>query len=228
MENNNLKESVGQNEETVCGPGCDCSKPPANNKMRITVGLIIVLIAAGIFAYKIIKPKPSQEPPETYAGIADGNNTNITPPAAEQPNIPSVKEPKTQKKTYIGEYLDAFSSLNTVAADQDAVFILIPANEKETVSRETETAIQGTQRALKTNGVNTGVYTLRTSAPEYQSIKQQVSPPAILIACKGRGMNAVPVDGITETKLLQTYVGVSQAGGCGAGSTCGPSNQGCK
>ena len=74
MENKNLNESVDQNVESVCGPECNCSKPPANNKMKITVGLVIVLVAIGIFAYKLTKSTPISKTavsPNTYAAATD-------------------------------------------------------------------------------------------------------------------------------------------------------------
>lgn len=224
-----ITKSGTQDSEAVCGPECNCSKPPANNKMKITVGLVIVLVAVGIFVYKLIKPTPISKTvsTSTYAAVTDETNTNITSPSVEQPKVPVVKASQTPKKMYIGEYLDSISSLNTVAVDLDAVFILVPRKEKESVKKETETAMLGAQSTLKTKGISVGLYTLRTAAPEYQAIIQQFSPPAIVVACKGRGMNAVPGD-VTETELLQAFVAVSQAGGCGAGSTCGPGNQSCK
>ena len=224
-------KSETQDSEAVCGPECNCSKPPANNKMKITVGLVIVLVAIGIFAYKLTKSTPISKTavsPNTYAAATDETTTKIASPPAEQPNVPIVQSNQTPKKMYyVGEYLESINSLNTVAVDQDAVFILVPAKEKESVKKETETAMLGTQRTLKTSNVKVGLYTLRTSASDYASISSQIKPPAILVACKGRGMNAVQVEDITETKLLQAFLAVSQAGGCGTGSTCGPGNSGC-
>lgn len=217
-------ESSGQStEKSCCGPGCNCSKPSSGNKIKIAAGLIIALIAIGIFAFKLIKIKVVPDSGSAYTAATDENNTNTTPPSAEEPNAPSAAPNQVSKKVMVGEYLESLNSLNTVAVNQDAVFILIPVKDKGTVKQETETAMAGAQRTLKSKGVNVGLYTLRTSAEDYQKISSQISIPAILVACKGRGMNAVPGRDVTETKLLQAFVAVSQAGGC-----CGASGSGCK
>ena len=150
----------------------------------------------------------------------------------EKQNIPVAPAPavavkQASNKQYVGEYLDSFSALNTVAIKQDAVFILIQLKDNEPVKNEVITAMEGVQRTLKTKNINTGLYTLRTSAPEYKAISQQAKPPAIVIACKGRGMLAVPGDA-NEEKLVQAFVAASQAGGGCRPSGCGPSSSGCK
>ena len=81
------------------------------------------------------------------------------------------------------------------------------------------------QRALKSNKITLGLYTLPNSSPDYSGISAQVQVPAILVACKGKGMAAVSGD-VTEQKLLQAFVASSSAGGCGP-SGCGPSSGGC-
>ena len=206
----------------VCSPGCNCSKPSSGSKTKIIAGSIIALIAAGIFTYKILKAQPPQETAAAY--------TNTQSPAVNQQKIPATlsnQNPKIKKqKNAVGEYLDSFIALNTIAINRDAVFILIPGKENEPVNKETETAMIGAQNTLKNKNVNIGLYTLLTNAPEYQNIIRQVSPPAIIVMCKGRGMNIVPGNNVTETTLLQAYVAGSSAKSCGP--SCGPSQSGCQ
>ena len=203
-----VEEPGKQNSESVCGPDCNCSEPASGNKTKIAVGLVILLFAVSIFAFKLTNNKPVPESAGTYAAATDKSNPDTMSPAVEKTGTSG----QTSKKTYVGEYLDSMNSLNTVAVNQDAVFILVPGKEKGPVKKETETAMLGAQRALKTNNIKAGLYTLRTSAPDYAGISAQITPPAIIVACKGRGMNAVPGD-VTETKLVQAFVAVSQAGG---------------
>ena len=129
-----------------------------------------------------------------------------------------------QEKVRIGPSLASLSFLNKVAVDQDAVFVFVPAQGDETVSKATMDAIASAQQKLKSSNVRIGLYTLLPIAPEYAGIASQMTVPGILVMSKGKGMGAVS-GGITETKLLQAYVASSQAGGCGP-SGCGPS--GCK
>jgi len=90
MKNNDLKESVSQNTENVCGPGCDCHAPSSDNKMKIIVGLVIALVAVGIFIYKIFKTQPTQEITSTYTSAFNQNNINTVSPSTEQPKMSKV------------------------------------------------------------------------------------------------------------------------------------------
>jgi hypothetical protein len=115
----------------------------------------------------------------------------------------------------VGELLDSLASLNKVAVNQDAVFVFVPANGNETISKKTINAIASAEQKLKSSGIRIGLYTLRFSSPsiEYANITAQLTPPGMLVMSKGRGMGAVSGE-ITEEKLLQAYVASSRAGGC--------------
>lgn len=208
-------ESSGKGKETgCCDPECDCHKPKSGGKIRIIAGILILVLAVSLFAYKLAKPGPGAKNTDS----ADYPAVNTAPETVSDP-LKQQKEADAQSarltgKTQVGEYLDSFASLNTVAVNQDAVLVLVRGKENESIEKGIETAMLGAQNTLKTKGVNAGVYTLRTSAPEYKDIIRQISPPSIVVACKGRGMNAIPGSGVNETKLLQAFVAVSQAGGC--------------
>jgi hypothetical protein len=120
----------------------------------------------------------------------------------------------------IGKYLESLAELNKVAMDQDAVFIFIPTNKDEPASEATRAAVLSAHKTLGSKNIKVGLYTLKTTSPQYASLAPQVQAPAILVACKGRGMGAVNGE-VTETKLLQVYVASSRAGGCGP-SGCAP------
>lgn len=212
-------------ESEVCGPGCNCSTSPTGSKAKIVVGLIVLLIAVSILAYKMIHPRPvvANVPTSGYAIGIDQQNSESS--AEENRTSEDAPVSAVTEKVCIGDYIDSFGALNKVAVNQDAVFILIPAKKDEIIKTETDKAMLAAQRTLKTNGIDIGLYTLENSAADHSSIAKQVTLPAILVACKGRGMAVVSGD-VTETKLLQAFTASSSAGGCGP-SGCGPSNAGC-
>jgi hypothetical protein len=200
-----------------CGPGCDCGKPSGNKKAKVAICLIVVLAVCGIFVYKATSAK--QNAPAV-------TETTFAAPILNQATgqEPAVKAVEDTKK--VGELLDSLSSLNKVAANQDTVFVFVPANENETISKETIAAIASAEQKLKSKGVLIGLYTLQPSSPEYANLAAQLTLPGMLIMSKGRGMGAVS-GGITEEKILQAYVASSRAGGCGPSSSCSPSTPGC-
>jgi hypothetical protein len=189
----------------VCGPGCGCGKPSGNKKAKAVFCLIVLLAICGIFVYKAKSAK--QNTPaitETAFAVPLVNQVNGQEPAAK-----SVEDKKK-----VGEFIDSLASLNKLAVNQDAVFVFIPANENETISKETINAIASAEQKLKSNDIRIGLYTLRFSpSKEYASIAAQLTLPGMLVISKGRGMVAISGE-ITETKMLQAYVASSRAGGC--------------
>jgi hypothetical protein len=124
---------------------------------------------------------------------------------------PVLAAKKTQQRRYVHE----------VVQEHADVVAIVPwmADDK------TNTAVLAAQRTLKSSKITLGLYTLPTRSPDYPAISAQVQAPAILVACKGKGMAAVSGD-VTEAKLLQAFVATSRAGGCGP-SGCGPSGGAC-
>jgi hypothetical protein len=204
-----------------CGPGCNCGKPSGNKKAKMVICLIVLLAVCGIFVYKATSARHTTQ---------DNTKTSFAAPILNQAigQEPAVKS--VEDKRNVGELLDSLASLNKVAINQDAVFVFIPANGNETISKETLNAIASAEQKLKSSGVNIGLYTLQFSmSKEYASIASQLTLPGILVMSKGRGMGTVSGE-ITETKLLQAYVASSRASSCcpsGGGSAgCSPSAPG--
>ncbi|MFH1369748.1 MAG: hypothetical protein ABII09_00430 [Planctomycetota bacterium] len=196
-----------------CGPGCDCGKPSGNKKAKAVICLIVLLAICGIFVYKAKSAKQM---------IQDNTKTAFAAPILNQATgqEPAVKSVEDRKK--VGEFIDSLALLNKVAINQDAVFVFVPANENETISKETLNAIASAEQKLKSSGIRIGLYTLQFSpSKEYADITAQLTLPGVLVMSKGRGMGAVSGE-ITETKLLQAYVASSRAGGCCSSGGSGP------
>jgi hypothetical protein len=217
-----------QDETAVCGPGCACGTPSGSGRLKIMVSLIVLLAVAGIFIYKAVAAKDNaagNTAAKDGAAFAFAEPAPSTVPGAESQPSATATPDAAKAGQKVGEYLESLSDLNKVAVSQDAVFVFIPAPKNDLADDKTNDAMLAVQRTLKSSKITLGLYTLPTRSPDYSGISAQVQAPAILVACKGKGMAAVSGD-VTEAKLLQAFVAVSSAGGCGP-SGCGPSSGGC-
>ena len=203
-----------------CRPGCNCGLPSSGRRVKGAICLVVLLAVAGIIAYKAFSGR-QQDGSNAVAGCEEGfitaaaaQNAALEKELPAQDRVePNEATPLASDDTRIGEYLESLSELNKVALDQDAVFIFVPAKKDEVASGTTKTAVLSAQKKLDSNNIKAGLYTLRAASPDYSEISSQVQLPAVLVACKGRGMSAVSGE-VTETKLLQTFMAASQAGGC--------------
>ena len=227
-----------QKTSVPCGAGCSCAKPVENRRAKITVSIVVLLAVAGLVGYKLLGAKQTvaQPGPEIFTAAPGGTvaaDTALPEKAvpAEQVKVQSTAEkpknaaPKEAKTVKVGEYLATLGDLNKVAIDKDAVFIVIPVKDDESVAKTIADAISASKNAIESKGMKIGVYTLSSESPEYPKIAPQLTLPGLIVMSKGRGMAGVEGD-ITEDKILQAYVASSRAGGCGP-SGCGPATPGC-
>ena len=143
-----------------CGPGCDCGKPAGHTKAKAVVCLIVLVAVGGIFAYKANSANPDA-PVNTEtafaAPIANGvgeqqQNTPVqtvegqeAKPAVDKPE-PAVNTVEAKKR--VGDILDSLAALNTVAVNQDAVFVYLPTKGSDLVNTETTNAITSAQTKI--------------------------------------------------------------------------------
>ncbi len=119
-----------------------------------------------------------------------------------------------------GKPLDSLASLNKAAAETDAVFVLLAADDQQNIQPITK-EIEAAAKKLQSNGIRVSAFTLKKGAPNYAQLAKQLSVPCVLAMVKGRGLSGVSGE-ITETKLVQAFVMASRpASGCGP-SGCGP------
>ena len=207
-------------EPASCGPGCDCGSPSGSGRAKLAISLVVLLAVAGIIAYKAFSGG-RQDASNAVAGREEGftiaaaaqNATLEKESSAQDRGEPDKAAPSVKGDTRIGKYLESLSELNKLALDQDAVFIFVPGKKDEVASDTTRTAVLSAQKTLNSKGIRVGLYTLQTTSPDFSAMSSQFQVPAILVACKGRGMGAVSGE-VTETKLLQAFIASSRAGGC--------------
>ena len=123
-----------------------------------------------------------------------------------------------------GAALDSLASLNKVAADKDAVFILLPGEDRkgaEAASREIEAAIE----KIRSSGTSAAAFTLEEGASDRALLVERFSITSFpCVFALGKGCGAAAVSGeITEAKLLRAFVLASRPRSP-CGTPCGPSS----
>lgn len=252
MAENDNSDKAGQENpddaQSCCSTssgGGDCCSPDSGSSgksWKLLVFLIIV-VAAGIVSALSIMNKSNSTTDQTQQLFAtiQPEVSSVTPlsPNVETPDKskagtdnpttakPTIKGPVSGvlEPTLWGKPLISLASLNQIAADTDAVFILLAAEDKQQMQPVTS-EIEAAARKIQSNGTRITAFTLEKSAPNYAQLAKQFPIPCVLAMVKGRGMSGVTGE-INEAKLLQAFVAASiPTSGCcpsGAGpSDCGP------
>ena len=232
MVENHNSDRTGQ--ETVddsqkCRPSASgdntcCSSASGSYSKRKLVVFAIILVAAGIIlARSLIKESNtvSDDTQQVFATISQEKNNETSPQINAVTNVETSD--KTEPTLWRPE-LDSLASLNKAAADTDAVFVFLTAEDQQgnqTIIREIETVA----KKIQSSGSRVSAFRLKETAPEYAQLAKQFSVPSVLAMVKGRGMSAVSgISEITEAKLIQAFVTASRPSGCGPSSSCSPSS----
>ena len=115
------------------------------------------------------------------------------------------------------------ASLNKIATDADAVFILLAADD-QVDNQAAIKQIEAAAKKVQAGGIRISAFRLKQGAPNYANFTKQLSVPCVIAIVKGGGLSGVPADQITETKLVQAFVTASRpSSGCcppGSGASC--------
>jgi len=225
-----------------CGTGCACHSCGPTGRARWVISAIVLLVAGVLVMRAMTKTDAVSARPETStfaspvaasatAPVAPSDTTLVVAPeatpAAPAQGVPTVSPTvvtapaEASAETMIG----AFDELNTVATQSDAVFIYLLGKEEISGNAAATKAMQAAARTIEAKGSKCAIFTLKAGSPDYAKLASQVTRPGVLAMVKGKGMNAVSGE-ITETKLVQSYVAASSAGGCDSGG-CAPGTPGC-
>ncbi len=248
---NDKKEQAGsQQSESDLQPCCDggSCRPSGSDgggkNWKIAVFILIVLAAGVVLARSLIRKSDSatEQGQGTFAAIApDVTGDTLLPQNADattqDPTVPKgdtetpavanakAKEdvPEKASPTLWGPELDSLALLDKAAANSDAVFILLAADDQESNQAATK-QIEAAAKTIQSNGVRISAFRLKQGAPNYANFSKQLSTPCVLAMVKGGGVSGVSADQIAETKLVQAFVTASRpsAGCCppGSGATC--------
>lgn len=207
----NEQNDMLERETGSCGPGCSCGTSASNARARLIAGSVVLLIAGVLVVRAMVKDNGVQAAPAS-TGFA-------TLPAPEQPPASNAgaKPPVADAVTEIA----ALSELNAVAEGTFGVFVFLPGKD-ESAAKAPVAQMRSAARTIEPQlgGGKIGIFTLKAGSPDHEQIALQIDVPGVLALVRGAGMSAASGD-ITETKLVQSFVAASGAGGCGSGG-CGP------
>ncbi len=224
-DNNDLtngQENAGDAQACCDGDSCCPSGPDGSGKGWKMVVFLLIIVAAGLVLARSLLNKSNSDGDQSqqvFASILPDNEPDTSAPLMDNRKNQdvSVKAAPTLWKAD----LNSLASLNTLAAESDAVFVLLAARDKlndQAITKEIESAAQ----KIMANGKKVSAFRLKESAADYAQLSRQVSIPSVIAMVKGRGMRAVSGE-ITELKLVQAFVAASKSSSCGpSGSGCGP------
>ena len=229
-----------------CGTSCECkTEKRLSNRTKAIISLVIILAAGAVLTRTIVLktntsandnnqafvtalPQEKEKDASAVDIFKDKNNTtgsNETSPVTTTSKSDKAKSktselPATERSVW-KEPLNSLSSLNTVAANNDAVIVLVSERGMQKTDPEV-TVIDAAAKTITSRGVNIAAFSLMKEAPEFSDLSKQLSGSGVLVMVKGRGMGGVPSTELTEEKIIQAYVTASQPrSGCGP-SSCGP------
>ncbi len=217
----NLDNSQASCSSTSGSSGCCSPDSDSGGKTWKLLIFVVVLAAAGIvLARSFVKQSNSttDQTPQAFAAI----------PTQENATAKEATSDGTELALW-GPELDSLASLNEVALEIDAVFILV-SGENQQGTQDIISEIEAATKKVRARGNRISAFSLKKDATDYEELAKQFSVPSVVAMVKGCGLNAVSGE-ITEEKLLQAYVTASRApSGCcspGAGPAgCGPSGCG--
>ena len=228
----NQEQTNGQDQENVqpcCEGGSCCPSGSSKGSQRgkMIAFMLIVVAAGAVLANSLVRKSQAvaDQSQTAFAAIETDNTdekvapTTMETTAAAEPKKMDSDTQKTAPSLWKTE-LASLSSLNQVAADVDAVFVLLGSSSDRN-SKGTAGEMKAALTKIQATGKRVSTFWLKDSSPEYASFSQQVTLPCVFAMVKGGGMSAVS-DEISETKLVQAFVTASRpASGCGP-SGCGP------
>ena len=196
-----------EKNECSCSPGeCDCGKPAGQKIPKKIICLAVFLAVVGIVAFRIINTGSNSNDVATVFGFGQ---TAF--------NTTSSKGNAFSAKQNLGEYLGSLADLNTVAMDNDTVFVYIPASGNVLIDDATKNTVIKFQQDLKNNNIAAGLYTLWHDSLEYSNIAKQVELPIFFIASKGASAVTIPAKNVDEYALYQAFQAC-----CDTSSNCCP------
>jgi hypothetical protein len=241
------QENAPAGEPCCAGGSCCPSGSDGGGKNWKIVVFILVVIAAGAVlarslmsksdsisdeaqqAFAVIQPESPSPPNPAVTSDAPAESEIAIEEASVAIEAPSVTKdtaeaqaPDEPESTLSFKPLDSLASLNKVAADTDAVFVLLGAEDQldmEPIASQVEAAA----KKIQAGGMRVSAFTLKKDSPNYAQLAKQFSIPCAVAMVKGRGISAVSGE-ITETKLIQAFVTASKSGSscCPGGRTCAP------
>ena len=208
-----MGNKVTKKTEPSCCEQKDCCQPPADSKQslskkqwwKIGVFSLGVCLIIGAASYSLI--------------TRHLNASNAPLDSSTVPQIIPGSCASALLSLNISDLAWA-QELSSIFADHDFVFVVLPENNTDLAGTLTNRISDATAK-IEANGKRVGTFTLNSGDPEFSTTMQRLSLgqlPAVL-ALSNTGNGAIITGDITEGKLLQTYLTISQPV-CAPGSGC--------
>ena len=229
--------SSAPTHESRTSSGCvpDCCGPAGGttDRKKMVVFLLVLGAAGAVLAHALINksdrtPNVAQAPSATGEGA---QGPDVRPPGATPAEAGG---PGTETPIAGVPAVASIESLNKVAPDKEAVFILLPGKDRDR-ARAASKQITSTVKKIQSRGRRVAVFTLDESVSDHSALVKRhamQSFPCVVAMGKGGASKVIRPDDITEATLLRAFVVASQAlsscgspgsgaSGCGA-SGCDP------
>ncbi|MHC4423084.1 MAG: hypothetical protein ACYSWR_00225 [Planctomycetota bacterium] len=185
---------------------------------KTLVFVVVILLAGGVAAHSLLT-RGGETASLNVTGLPE-TTCSYTKGGAES------EQPSKAVKVLCGVTVDSLMSLERLAADKNAVFILLAGGNEE-ADRSTSAEVEAVVDKLSAKGKNVAAFTLQNNTDGYDQLVKRFSVqslPCVIVA--GRGCGAAAVSGeITKENLLGAFVKASlPASSCGprVGSPCCP------
>jgi hypothetical protein len=206
------------NVSSCCAPGTASWK---NGKTLVSV--IIIMAAIGVGANSFLNGNSAQ----SYTTVpAKSFSAGLTETPAVTADNSSQGKPQTkQEEIPLTGVLDSLQSLDTLAADKDVVFLVLPG-EAQISSPAVPKQVGTVANNLWKTGQKVAVFTLKSSSPDHNQLVRHFSVkafPSVVILGRQGSASAVAGD-ITEAGLYNAFVVASKSVSCcptqGSASCC--------
>ena len=212
----------GQEGAACDGPSCEsgCGRdglPVGNRHVRTVILLAVGLAALALVARGILK-----SPGSTADGSLQSFTRSPVPADVAGAEPGGATADPVSDDVALGVWgvpLDSFAALDSVAADKDAVFVLLSAGD-DSGAKDAATQVEAAARKIMSRGPRIGLHTLKTDSADYARLAKQTAAPRVLAMSKGCGSTMVSGE-ITEAKLMEAFITASRPSACGASSGCG-------
>jgi hypothetical protein len=202
-----MDDCCGKDPSPTCCRPADANQssccPPRDkswNKGKTLVSAVIIMAAIGVGANSLVRGTSAQSCNAGPANPFSARLTEIPSVAAENSyqGNPQIK-PEEISLTAV---LDSLRTLETLAADKDVVFIVLPG-EAQNPHEEVLNQVGAVAKNLWNSRQKVGVFTLKSSAPDHSELVRHFAVKTLpCVVVLGRQGSATAVAGdITEARF---------------------------
>lgn len=201
-------EPTARSLSSCCSPGAGSS-----NKGKLLVSLLIILAAIGVGVHSLVRGTSAQSS-NTVPRKSFVDRITEMPVTAAGSSYQGKSQTKLEE-IVVNRVVDSVQALDTVAADKDVVFLVLPGGAQIHpigIPIQVRTVVNNLRQA----GKRVGVFTLRSSAPDYARLAGHFvvkSFPCVIVLGRKGSASAVSGD-LSEARLYNAFVIASTPASC--------------